>query len=105
MLIAVDFMSYLRENFYFSKPDDASRIRSGATDIDEMSIMREKPEDLVLALAEAKVHSYLSMIMREKPEDLVLALAEAKADAIVSWPGIQDHKEENAHPGKCTPRI
>ncbi|MFS7954836.1 putative nucleoside triphosphate pyrophosphatase Maf-like protein [Helianthus anomalus] len=37
-------------------------------------------------------------IRREKPEDLVLALAEAKADAIVSRLGIRGHKEENAHP-------
>ncbi|XP_076910888.1 uncharacterized protein LOC143568682 isoform X2 [Bidens hawaiensis] len=37
-------------------------------------------------------------IRREKPEDLVLALAEAKADAIVSRLGIGGHKEQKAHP-------
>ncbi|KAM0033992.1 putative inosine triphosphate pyrophosphatase [Helianthus debilis subsp. tardiflorus] len=87
MFIAVDFMSCLRENFILvnrmmllvSDPDDCMESYVlAAADIDEMSIMREKPEDLVLALAEAK------------------------ADTIVSWLGIQGHKEENVHPGYDT---
>ncbi|XP_028072750.1 7-methyl-GTP pyrophosphatase-like isoform X2 [Camellia sinensis] len=36
-------------------------------------------------------------IRREKPEDLVMALAEAKADAIISRLKITSHLEDNAH--------
>ncbi|KVI08835.1 Maf-like protein [Cynara cardunculus var. scolymus] len=40
----------------------------------------------------------MDFVRTKKPEDLVLALAEAKADAIISRLGITGHKEENAHP-------
>ncbi|KAL8211142.1 hypothetical protein R6Q57_005579 [Mikania cordata] len=57
-------------------------------------ILQEMGYDFTVMVADIDEKS----IRREKPEDLVMALAEAKADAIISRLGIEGHKEENAHP-------
>ncbi|GJT43997.1 mutator type transposase [Tanacetum coccineum] len=69
-------------------------------DIDEKSIRKEKPEDLVLALAEAK-HIRVGVAVAEVDDFHIPELnlfPNHQADAIISRFGIAGHKEENAHP-------
>ncbi|KAF5798656.1 putative nucleoside triphosphate pyrophosphatase Maf-like protein [Helianthus annuus] len=71
-----------------------AKIILGSSSMARRKILQEMGFDFTVMAADIDEMS----IRREKPEDLVLALAEAKADAIVSRLGIQGHKEENAHP-------
>lgn len=71
-----------------------AKIILGSSSMARKEILKEMGYDFTIMTADIDEQS----IRKEKPEDLVLALAEAKADAIIARLGITDHKEENAHP-------
>ncbi|KAL8240543.1 hypothetical protein R6Q59_013898 [Mikania micrantha] len=71
-----------------------AKIILGSSSMARRKILQEMGYDFTVMVADIDEKS----IRREKPEDLVMALAEAKADAIISRLGIEGHKEENAHP-------
>ncbi|KAK1440592.1 hypothetical protein QVD17_06421 [Tagetes erecta] len=71
-----------------------AKIILGSSSMARRNILEEMGYHFTVMVADIDEKS----IRREKAEDLVLALAEAKADAIVSRLGIEGHKEENAHP-------
>ncbi|KAK9071412.1 hypothetical protein SSX86_009981 [Deinandra increscens subsp. villosa] len=71
-----------------------AKIILGSSSMARRKILEEMGYEFTVMVADIDEKS----IRREKPEDLVLALAEAKADAIISRLGIEGHKEENAHP-------
>ncbi|KAI3747749.1 hypothetical protein L6452_10377 [Arctium lappa] len=71
-----------------------AKIILGSSSMARRKILAEMGYDFTVMTADIDEKS----IRTEKPEDLVLALAEAKADAIISRLGITGHKEENTHP-------
>ncbi|PWA61601.1 maf-like protein [Artemisia annua] len=71
-----------------------AKIILGSSSMARREILKEMGYDFTIMTADIDEKS----IRKEKPEDLVLALAEAKADAIIARIGITGHKEENAHP-------
>ncbi|KAI3808442.1 hypothetical protein L1987_24393 [Smallanthus sonchifolius] len=71
-----------------------AKIILGSSSMARRKILEEMGYDFTVMVADIDEKS----IRREKPEDLVLALAEAKADAIISRLGIEGHKEESTHP-------
>ncbi|XP_024989732.1 maf-like protein DDB_G0281937 isoform X1 [Cynara cardunculus var. scolymus] len=71
-----------------------AKIILGSSSMARRKILAEMGYDFTVMAADIDEKS----IRTKKPEDLVLALAEAKADAIISRLGITGHKEENAHP-------
>ncbi|PWA55890.1 maf-like protein [Artemisia annua] len=77
----------------FNKVKDA-KIILGSSSMARREILKQMGYHFTIMTADIDEKS----IRKEKPEDLVLALAEAKADAIIARIGITGHKEENAHP-------
>ncbi|KAL5704632.1 hypothetical protein ACHQM5_023028 [Ranunculus cassubicifolius] len=69
-------------------------------DIDEKSIRKEKPEDLVMALAEAKANAIMSVLQdtnfRDKNDECTLLLTSDTAEAIISRLGTSNDKENDA---------
>ncbi|XP_024989759.1 maf-like protein DDB_G0281937 isoform X4 [Cynara cardunculus var. scolymus] len=77
-----------------ANPKFKAKIILGSSSMARRKILAEMGYDFTVMAADIDEKS----IRTKKPEDLVLALAEAKADAIISRLGITGHKEENAHP-------
>ncbi|CAH1437262.1 unnamed protein product [Lactuca virosa] len=71
-----------------------AKIILGSSSMARRKILAEMGYDFTIMTADIDEKS----IRKEKPEDLVVALAEAKADALISRLGIAGHKEENARP-------
>ncbi|KAL7611535.1 uncharacterized protein LOC111902960 [Lactuca sativa] len=71
-----------------------AKIILGSSSMARRKILAEMGYDFTIMTADIDEKS----IRKEKPEDLVVALAEAKAEALISRLGIAGHKEENAHP-------
>nr|XP_043632446.1 7-methyl-GTP pyrophosphatase-like [Erigeron canadensis] len=70
------------------------KIILGSSSMARREILKEMGYDFTIMTADIDEKS----IRRDKPEDLVVTLAEAKADAIIARLGITGHKEENAYP-------